>query len=179
MTLRLHDERWWKCGQSQILCGNNMYPWALKPSHTVKACVWSNHVKFWRIQEQVKGISMVAPFTAQHVTLVDNGIGDALVGRCSITFQESFEKYFFDGNGKWWQWGWMMNIDDNVDDFKDYVGTTCILEPRKPPTSWRHVSYLTMSNFDAYRNKLKQFQRWLLSLLNVRRRWIMALVMGL
>ena len=67
----------------------------------------------------------------------------------------------------------------NMDDLKDYAGMKCILEPWNPPTLWRHVSYLTMSNFNAYRHKLKEFQRWPLSLLNVQRRWIMTLVMGL
>ena len=64
----------------------------------------------------------------------------------------------------------MMNIDENVDDLKDYADMTCILEPRNPPTLSRHVSYLTMSNFEAHRHKLKEFQSWPLSLLNVRRR---------
>jgi hypothetical protein len=82
-------------------------------------------------------------------------------------------------NGEWWQWDCMMNVDENVDDLKDYAGMTCIFEPWNPPTPWRHVSYLTMSNFNAYRHKLKEFQCCPLSFLNVRRRWIMALVMGL
>jgi hypothetical protein len=30
--------------------------------------------------------------------LVDNGIGDGIVGRCSMTFQESFNKDYVDGN---------------------------------------------------------------------------------
>ena len=41
----------------------------------MKACVLSTHVKFRHIQEQVQGISMLAPFIAQRATLVDNGIG--------------------------------------------------------------------------------------------------------
>ena len=130
-------------------------------------------------QAQVEGISMLAPFTAQRVMSVDNGISDGLVGKRSMTFQESFDKYFFDGNDKWWQWGWMTNIHENMDDLKYYASTTCILEPWNPSTSWRHVTYLTMSNFDAYRNELKQFQRWPLSLLNLWRWWIIALVIGL
>ena len=78
-----------------------MYPRALKPSHNVKACVLSNHVKFQCIQEQVEGISMLDPFIAQRATLVDNCIGDGLViGRRSMTFQESFDKDSFDGNGE-------------------------------------------------------------------------------
>ena len=178
--MRLHDERWWKRGWSQRLCRHNMYPWALKPSHTVKASVLSNHVKFQRIQAQVEGISTLAPFTTQHATLVDNGIGDGLViRRYSMTFQESFDKYSLDGNGEWWQWDCMMNVDENVDDIKYYASTTCILEPLSPPMPWRQDSYLTMSNFDAYRNKLKEFQHCPLALLNMRRRWIIALVMGL
>ena len=79
---------------------HDMYPRALKPSHSVKACVLSNHVKFQFIQAQVDGKSTLAPFTAQHVTLVDSGISDGLVGTCSVTFQESFEKKIVDGNGK-------------------------------------------------------------------------------
>ena len=66
----------------------------------MKACVLSNHVKFRRIQEQVEGISTLALFTTQRVTLVDNGIGDGLVGRCAMTFQESFGKDSIDGNVK-------------------------------------------------------------------------------
>ena len=47
---------------------------------------------------------MLAPFIAQCTTSVDNGIGDGLVGRCSMTFQESFDKDSIDGNVKWCQW---------------------------------------------------------------------------
>ena len=44
---------------------------------------------------------MLAPFTAQRATLVDNGIDDGLViGRHSMTFQESFDKDSLDGNGE-------------------------------------------------------------------------------
>ena len=44
---------------------------------------------------------MLAPFTAQRATMVDNGIGDGLViGICSMTFQESFDKDSLDGNGE-------------------------------------------------------------------------------
>ena len=121
---------------------------------------------------------MLAPFTAQHVTSMDNGISDGLVGRCSVTFQESFNKDFVHGNGKWY-WDCMMSIDENVDDIKHYAWMTCILEPWNHPTPWRHVFYLTMSNFDTYRHKFKEFKHWPLSLLNVRRWWIMELVMGL
>ena len=61
---------------------------------------------------------MLVPFTAQRATSADNGIGDGiLIGRCSMTFKESFDK------------DCMMNVDENLDDLKDYVGTTCILEP--------------------------------------------------
>ena len=177
--MRLHDERWWKSGQYQTLCMNNMHPWALKPSHTMKACVLSNHVRFQCIQSQVEGISTLAPFTTQCATLADNGIGDGIVGRCSMTFQESFDKYSIDGNGEWWQGDCMMNVDENVDDLvKDYAGMTCILKPWNPPTTWRHVSYLTLSNFDAYRHKLKEFEHWHHSPLNMQGRWIMALVVG-
>ena len=78
-----------------------------------------------------------------------------LNGWRSMTFQERFNKDSIDGNDEWWQWDCMMNIDENVDDLKDYASMTCILEPCNPPTPWRHVSYLTMSNCDAYRHKLK------------------------
>ena len=47
---------------------------------------------------QVEGISMLAPFIAQRPTLVYNDIGDGLVGRRSMTFQESFDKDYVDGN---------------------------------------------------------------------------------
>ena len=43
---------------------------------------------------------MLAPFTTQRATLVDNGIGDGIVGRCSMTFLESFDKDSVDGNGE-------------------------------------------------------------------------------
>ena len=101
-----------------------------------------------------------------------------LIGRRSITFQESFNKNLVVGNGESWQWDCMMNVYEKVEDLKNYASKTCILEPWNPPTPWRHVSYLTMSDFDPYMHKLKEFQRWPHSLLNVRRRWIMALVMA-
>ena len=66
----------------------------------MKACVLSNHVKFQRIQAQVEGISTLAPFTGQRVTSVDNGIGYGIVGRRSMTFPESFDKDFVNGNGE-------------------------------------------------------------------------------
>ena len=66
----------------------------------MKACVLSNHVKCQHIQEQVEGILNLSPFTAQNETSVDNGIGDGLVGIRSMTFQESFNKDFIDGNGE-------------------------------------------------------------------------------
>ena len=67
----------------------------------MKACVLSNHVNFRCIQEQVEGISTLAPFTAQRATSVVNGIGDGLViGKCSMKFQDSFDKNFVDGNGE-------------------------------------------------------------------------------
>jgi hypothetical protein len=43
---------------------------------------------------------MLAPFTTQRAMLVDNGIGDGIVGRRSMTFQESFDKDSIDGNGE-------------------------------------------------------------------------------
>ena len=66
----------------------------------MKACVLSNHVKFQRIHEEFDGISTLAPFIAQRATSVDHIIGDGLVGRRSMTFQESFDKDFVDGNGE-------------------------------------------------------------------------------
>ena len=71
-----------------------------KPSHTVKACVLSIHVKFRLIKAQVEGISKLVPFTAQRATSMDNGIGDGLVGRHSMTLQDSFDKDSLDGNGE-------------------------------------------------------------------------------
>jgi len=66
----------------------------------MKTCVLSNHVKFQCIHAQFEGISTFSPFTAQRAMSVDNGIGDGLVGRCSMTFQESFDKDSIDGNGE-------------------------------------------------------------------------------
>ena len=72
----------------------------------------------------------------------------------------------------------MMNIDSNVDDLKDYVGTSIyILKSRNPPISSRHVFNLTMSNFDAYRHILKKFKHWPHSFLTVRV-WWKTFVMG-
>ena len=103
MTMRPHDECWWKHGRSQTLCRNNMHPWALKPSHTMKACVFSNHVKFRRIWAQVKGISTLAPFIAQRMTSVDNGIGDRLVNwKVFHDISREFWQWFH-----WWEWGMM------------------------------------------------------------------------
>ena len=102
-----------------------------------------------------------------------------LNGWCSMTFQESFGKDSNDGIGDWRQWHYIINVDENIDDLKHYASTTCILEPWNTPTAWRHVPYLAMSNFDADKHKLKEFQHWPLSLLNMRRRWIMALVTSL
>ena len=110
---------------------------------------------------------------------MDHGIGDGLVGRCSMIFQESFNKDSKDENDEWWQWVYMMNVDLNMDNLKDYVGIYCILESWNPPTQWRHVSSLSMLNFNAYKKYLKGFQHWPHSLLNVWCRWIMSLVMGL
>ena len=71
-----------------------------------------------------------------------------------------------------------MNVDENMDDLKDYVGTLDILESGNPPIPSTLVSSLTMSNFDAYMHKLKKFQRWPHSLLIVRGRW-KTFVMGI
>ena len=100
MTMRLHDECWWKRGWSQRLCRNDMHPWVLKPSQTMKECFLSNHGKFWCIKEQVEGISALAPFTTQHVASVDNGIGDGLVNW--NTFHDISRK--FCKRFHWWEW---------------------------------------------------------------------------
>ena len=120
-----------------------------------------------------------SPLNVQHQWIMALVVG-FLNGWCSMTFQESFDQYSIDGNGKWWQWDCMMNIDENMDDLvKDYAGTTCILEPWNLATVWRNVSSLTMPNFDTYSHNLKEFQCWPHSLLNMRHRWTMALVMCL
>ena len=74
---------------------------------------------------------MLAPFAAQRGMLVDNWIGDGLViGGHSMTFQKSFDNDSLDGNDEWWQWDYMMNVDENVEDLvKYFAGMTCILEP--------------------------------------------------
>ena len=64
----------------------------------MKVGVLSNYIKLQLIQAQVEGISTLSPFTAQSATSVDNGIGDGIVGRRSMTFQESFNKDSIDGN---------------------------------------------------------------------------------
>ena len=44
---------------------------------------------------------MLAPFTTQRATSVDNGISDGLViGRHSMTFQDIFDNDSLDGNGE-------------------------------------------------------------------------------
>ena len=65
----------------------------------------------------------------------------------------------------------IMKVDENMDDIKDYVGTSDILESWNPPISSRYISSLTMSNFDAYMHSLKKFQRWPHSLLTMPGRW--------
>ena len=60
-----------------------------------------------------------------------------------------------------------MNVDENVEDIKDYVGTSYILESWNPPIPSRYVSSLTMSSFNAYLHILKKFQRWPHSLLTM------------
>ena len=66
----------------------------------MKSCVLSNKVKFQRIHAQFEGISTLAPFTTQRSMSVDHGIGDGLVGRLFMTFQDSFDKDSLDGNEK-------------------------------------------------------------------------------
>jgi hypothetical protein len=53
----------------------------------------------------------------------------------------------------------MKNVDANIDDLKYYMETSYILESLNPVISSRHVSSLTMSNFDACKYTLKKFQR--------------------
>ena len=66
----------------------------------MKARALSNHVKFQCIHAQFEGISTLAPFTAQRAALMNHGIDDGLVGICSMTFQESFDKDLIDGKDK-------------------------------------------------------------------------------
>ena len=65
----------------------------------------------------------------------------------------------------------ILNVDANMDDLKYYAGTSNILKYQNPPIPSRHLSSLTMSNFDAYGHRLKTFQCWPHSLLIVRGRW--------
>ena len=61
----------------------------------------------------------------------------------------------------------ILNIDPNIDDLKYYAGTSNILKYQNPPIHSRKLYSLTMSNFNAYGNILKNFQRWPNSLLTV------------
>ena len=66
-------------------------------------------------------------------------------------------------DGKWWP----MN-GANVEIFSKFLCmTSYILDSWNPLTSSRHVSSLTMSNFDAYMYILKKFQCWPHSLLTM------------
>ena len=49
----------------------------------------------------------------------------------------------------------IFNIDAKMDDIKYYAGTSNILKYRNPPIPSRKLSILTMSNFDAYKHRLK------------------------
>jgi len=40
------------------------------------------------------------------------------------------------------------------------VGVGVKFESRKPPMSLRHENSQSMSNFNAFGNRLKKFQRW-------------------
>jgi hypothetical protein len=91
-----HNEGSCKRGGCQILCREVRNPLVLKTSHTVKACVSSNHVKFQCIQTHFEEILTLAPFTAYHAASADD-IGDGCVGRRSMTFQYSFKKKNVDG----------------------------------------------------------------------------------
>ena len=110
---------------------------------------------------------------------MDNGIGDRLVNwKAFHDISREFRKRFY-----WWEW---QKMTKRLHDerwwkcgwSKHYVGITCILEPLNPPTPWRHVSFLTMSNFDAYMHKLMEFERCPHSPLSMQAQWIMALVVG-
>jgi hypothetical protein len=61
----------------------------------------------------------------------------------------------------------ILNVDANMDDIKYYVGTSNILKYQNPPIPSRQLSSLTMSNFNAYGNRLKTFQRCPHSLVTV------------
>jgi hypothetical protein len=65
----------------------------------------------------------------------------------------------------------ILNIDENVDDLKYYAGTSNILKYQNPPIPSRQLSSLTMSNFDAYENRLKTFKHWPHSLPTVWGQW--------
>ena len=174
----VHDEHWWKHGRSRRLCGDIRHTWALKPSHLVKVCVYSNHVKFRLIQPHFKEISTLAPFTSHYVRLVH----DIFVVKLEVPWHFKrvptkilqMETMTFDNETP------IMNVVANMDDIKDYVvGTSNILESWNPPIMSRHVSSLTMLNFDAYMHSLKKLQRWPHSLLTMRGRCKMTFVMGL
>jgi hypothetical protein len=70
-----------------------------------------------------------------------------------------------------------MNVNANMDNLEDCVGKSDILEYRNPPIPSRHVSNLTISNFDTYRHRLTKFQCWPHSLLTMWGR-CMTFVMG-
>jgi hypothetical protein len=50
----------------------------------------------------------------------------------------------------------ILNVDANMDNLKDYVGTSNILKSLNPPIPSRQLSSQTMSNFDAYEHRLKK-----------------------
>ena len=80
-----------------------------------------------------------------------------------------------DGNDEWWQWDiecWCKHEISQI-----LCGTSNILKSWNPPIPSRQLSSLTMSNFNAYGNKLKKFQCWPHSLLTVWGRW-KTFVMG-
>jgi len=99
---------------------------------------------------------MLASFITHCVGLVDD-IVDGSVGRHSMTFQESFDQDSINGNYEWWKWDCTMKVHTNMEDVEDYVGKSCILESWNPRKPSRHVSHLTISNFDAYRHSWKNF----------------------
>jgi len=73
----------------------------------------------------------------------------------------------------------IMNVVANMDDLNDYVaGTSDILESWNPLIWSRHVSSITMSNFNAYMHNLKKFQCWSHSLLTMWGRCKMTFVVG-
>jgi hypothetical protein len=121
---------------------------------------------------------MLAPFTTNYVGLVHDICDGCNIGSSMSNFKIVPTTILYKGMTNYDNETCMMNIDSNVDDIKDYVGTSIyILKSQNPPISSRHVFNLTMSNFNAYMHILKKFQRWPHSLLTIGGR-CMTFVMG-